>query len=288
MMEMERAARRQDVPRFAEMIDALLDVALPRFPGRSLLLRDAAVHLLGLRRFQSIVDAVWGRGTDGGYMSEVLREMNIAWHITRRGSVPIPEHGPLIAIANHPTGMLEGLILAEMLRSVRADSKVMALHILSILPGLRDELILVDPYGRSDSPRFNIGPMRESLRWLRDGNALGMFPAGAVSKPIRRERRVADTPWSPTLARLIGGSGAVVLPIYFSVNNRFPFHLVGLINRRLQGPLIVRELLNKQGMEIEVMVGNPISPDEMPEFASDAAMAEFLRRETYALAAAAA
>ncbi|MDB5036084.1 MAG: hypothetical protein JWQ98_3325 [Chlorobi bacterium] len=284
-MEMESLARRRDVPRFAEMIDELLDVALPRFPGRSLLLRDVAVRLLGLRRFQSIVDAAWGRAADGCYMSEVLREMEITWDIMRRGSVPIPEHGPLIAVANHPTGMLEGLILAEMLRSVRQDARVMALHLLSILPGLRDELILVDPYGRSDSPRFNIGPMREALRWLRDGNTLGMFPAGAVSKPIRRERRVADTPWSPTLARLVRRSGATVLPVYFSINNRFPFHLVGMINRGLQAPLIVRELLNKQGMKITVMVGDPISPHRMTEFAGDAEMAEFLRRETYALAA---
>lgn len=191
----------------------------------------------------------------------------------------IPANGPVVVVANHPFGGMEGLLLAQMLRKVRPDVKIMANYLLGRVEELRDLFILVDPFGARGSLARNVAPLRESVSWLRAGGCLGVFPAGEVAHFKVRERRVADPEWSPSIARIIRACKATVVPVNFRGANGPVFHLAGLVHPRLRTMLLGREFVNKARKTVEVRVGRPIDPSKL-EGMSDEQAAGYLRLHT--------
>ena len=82
-------------------------------------------------------------------------------------------------------------------------------------PELLETMILVDPFGKSSSPRTNIGPLREAMEWVRQGGALIVFPSGEVSHAHLREFGIRDPQWNATVSRIVKRTHAAVLPVYF-------------------------------------------------------------------------
>ena len=119
---------------------------------------------------------------DCAYCDRILRTMNVRYQVDAEDLAHIPRNGPVVVVANHPYGGIEGVVLASILRSVRPDSKIMANYLLARAPELREYFIFVDPFGGDQSAESNIKPMKESLRLLRTGGVLGLFPSGEVSR----------------------------------------------------------------------------------------------------------
>lgn len=93
------------------------------------------------------------------FSDRVLRNLQIRYEVTARDMKRIPHQGPVVVVANHPFGGVEGLILA----SVRPDVKLMANFLLERVPDLRDDCIFVDPYDRAGSAAANWGPWKCSM-----------------------------------------------------------------------------------------------------------------------------
>ena len=219
------------------------------------------------------------------FLNDLLETLNISFQIDNQAISLIPAQGPVVVVANHPYGGIEGVILAAMLKMVRDDVKLMANYLLHGIPELRDIFIDVDPFGRNDSIKHNIRPLRKALTWLHDGGILGMFPAGEVSHVQWREPAIADPAWKHKCARLIRKTGATVVPIFFhGVNGPF-FQLLGLMHPRLRTLLLPHELINKRGKTIHVTIGNAIPCEKLRSFGSDAEMTDYLRMRTYILKA---
>jgi putative hemolysin len=217
--------------------------------------------------------------TGRDYLREVMRTFGFTCSVTPEDLERIPKQGPLVVVANHPFGGMEGLLLAEMLHQVRPDVKIMANYLLGRIRELRDMFILVDPFGTEKALGRNIAPLRESIAWLRDGACLGVFPAGEVAHFTMRERRVAEPAWSPSIARIIRACGATVLPVHFSGANGPMFHLAGLVHPRLRTILLGREFVNKSRKTVEVRIGTPIPASKFEEL-SDKQAVDYLRLRT--------
>src|SRR5690349_1063813 len=114
----------------------------------------------------------------------------------------IPRGGAAIVTANHPFGILEGAVLAAVLRRVRPDIRFLANGILSVIPELSDLVIPVDPMSGRAAAKGNSSGLRRSLEHLRAGGVLVVFPAGEVSHWRWRDRGVADPDWNPAVARI--------------------------------------------------------------------------------------
>ncbi len=239
-------------------------------------------------RFRAL-DAVYhkARKMDGTqtFAQKTLQSMNVTWRIASGGEVAIPTTGPLVVVSNHPFGGIEGVLLTALLDPLRPDMKVMANYLLSCIPELRSRFIFVDPFGKASSARANIRPIKESLAWLRQGGALGVFPAGEVSSVDLRSGKVRDPAWSPSIAALVRKTEATVLPIFFAGHNGPIFHLAGLIHRRLRTLMLPQQLLNKKNRELTVHVGQPIPWKELTEYSTDRQLIQYLRLRTYILAA---
>jgi putative hemolysin len=167
----------------------------------------------------------------------------------------IPESGPLIVAANHPTGALDGLVVAELVRRTRTDVRVLANRLLERIPELRESCFFVDPFGGAGAVARSRAGLRSARLWLGGGGALVIFPAGAVAAG-------EEGAWNEALGRLALATRARVLPVLVEGDNSRLFHAAGRIHPLLRTALLGRELLKKRGASVRVIVGRPIDAAE--------------------------
>jgi putative hemolysin len=243
----------------------------------------AVEKALAIDRINQIYYAAATRGDDRHFLDRVLDVMNIELAVTEADLARIPAKGSLVVVANHPFGGIEGIILGALLRSVRPDVKLMANFLLKAVPDLHDSMIFVDPFDRDESAKLNLRPLKESIRWLKDGGALGVFPAGEVSHIDLRRGGICDPEWSETIARLIRIAESPALPVFFKGSNSLIFQVLGLVHPRLRTGMLPRELVNKSNKVLEVRIGSLIPFKRLAAFPDDRALIDYLRMRTYHL-----
>jgi putative hemolysin len=195
----------------------------------------------------------------------------------------IPATGPLVVVANHPLGGLDGLVLASVLLRARPDVKIFVNYILSQVTALEDMFLYVDPFGGPGAKTRSLAGIRQGLRWLKQGGCLLMFPAGEVSSLDLRLRKVVDRPWTLQAARLVRAAGAAVLPVYFAGRNSGLFQAAGLVHPFLRTALLCRETVRKGPRKVGVVVGSPIPYSRLRDFKRDEEMVAYLRLRAYSL-----
>lgn len=193
--------------------------------------------------------------------------------------------GAFITVSNHPFGSLDGIALINLVTRYRPQYKVMVNMILGRLWAMSDNFITVDAWQSSDPEKrkVSVNGIRQALRQLKEGQPVGFFPAGAMSKTDRHNFLV-DRPWQKSVLEIIARAKVPVIPIYFHGNNRWLFNLMGHICWPVRSMMLPRELFSKKGKEIHISVGKPISPEEQAQFKGDPeALGKYLREKTYAL-----
>jgi putative hemolysin len=219
----------------------------------------------------------------------LLDDLEITYRISDRDLDNVPHRGPAVIVANHPSGILDGAVLACILRRLRPDVRFLANSILSAFPEIRDLLIPLDLSNRPAASRANIGGLRQALDHLARGGLLVIFPAGAVSHFRWKERSTTDPDWNPGSARLVSVAsqcvkGVVVVPVYISGSNSFTFRALGVLHPRFRTAMLVRELLNKRRSSVEVRAGKAITAEKLNAMPADRDRIEYLRWRAYLLA----
>lgn len=238
-------------------------------------------YLFGLNRLKSIYKSLSSQDDLRMFMRQGLGALNINPVFKPQDKMKIPSSGPCVVISNHPFGMIEGIILTELLLSIRPDVKIMANFLLGRIPQLRNHIIQVDPFEGSDSTGFNIRPVREALRWVKQGGLLIVFPAGEVSQYKISRREVTDPDWKKSVTTIIRHAKPSIVPIFFQGQNSVLFQIAGFLNSRLRTMLLVRELLKQQGKQINFKIGNPISYQKISHYKDDDQLLNYLRWRTY-------
>jgi putative hemolysin len=212
--------------------------------------------------------------------SRFLHRMDVRFEVSARDLERIPATGPVVLVANHPFGLIEGAIGGALAARVRPDVRILANSMLAGTPGLDEFLIPVDPFG--GAARANWKSLRASLEWLRRGGLLVTFPAGEVSSLQLPKLCIADPAWNENVARMVQISGAASVPVFFHGTNGPGFHFAGLIHPRIRTALLGRELLNKRGRTLRVSVGRPISAERVAALREGQAT-DYLWHRTYLL-----
>jgi len=225
------------------------------------------------------------KGPRETFCQRLLESLGVKVHIADEDLKRIPRTGPVVAVANHPFGIVEGVALAQLLPRIRPDVKIMANLMIAELPEIADRIISVDPYGGPSARRANARGMRQALSWIEKGGMLLVFPAGEVSQLQFEFPRleVSDPAWSETIARMLRKTRASVLPLYVEGRNSLLFQLAGLVHPKLRTALLPHELLNKQSRSIELRCGAMIGASRIECFQTDEALVEHLRWRTYLL-----
>jgi putative hemolysin len=255
-------------------------------PWRQAFLRIAgpiAEHTLGLSRLNEIYAETGRRPDSRAFADRALEALGVSLRPSHGGARSIPDRGPLIVVANHPFGGLDGLILLALLGAVRPDGKLLANHLLGRIPDLAGSLFLVDPFGGADAARRNVRTLKAAARWVRDGGALGVFPAGEVSHFDFASHTVTDPAWSATVGRLVQLTRAPVLTVHFDGRNSPLFQVLGLLHPRLRTALLPRELLRRRQTTVTAQIGSLIPYRKLERFTAAAELTAYLRSRTYLL-----
>ena len=217
------------------------------------------------------------------FMGYTLSALNIDYKIESGCHTEIPKEGPVVIVANHPLGAIEGVILADLIGSVRQDVKVLANELLKRLPELDELFIGVDVFNGDNAKRTNTKAIRDANRHLADGGVLIMFPAGEVSSYHQGARNLTDIEWSKSVAKFVKRHQATTVPIYINGKNSAMFYQAGRIHPILRTAMLGRELLNKQKETIAMSIGSAIPFSEIKAFKQEVDVVNYLRLNTYLL-----
>ncbi len=241
------------------------------------LIEGGVERLFGLSLLDRLYRELPDSPSSDHFLATVLDLFDIDYRVS--GLDRIPKQGPVVVVANHPFGAIEGVILAQLLRRYRPDVKLMANYLLQRVPEISDLFIAVDPFGGQGAKRANMGPLKEVYRHLANDGMLVIFPAGEVASR-QRNGRVVDAPWSETVARIVRKSGADVLPIFIQGENSRLFHLLGRIHPRLRTAMLPREMINKKGQTLELRIGETLPNADLVRLSDDTELTRWLRLRT--------
>ncbi|MCK4749567.1 MAG: lysophospholipid acyltransferase family protein, partial [Bacteroidales bacterium] len=195
----------------------------------------------------------------------------------------IPKEGAFITVSNHPFGGIDGMLLVKILEHYRPDIKVMSNFILNKIEPVSDYMLPVNPFERRKDAASSIIGIKMALEHLREGNVLGIFPAGEVSSYNEDNYGISDREWQYPAMKMIKKAGVPVVPVYFQGNNSRLFHFMGLIHPSLRTVRLPAEVFNKKHKKIRIRVGNPITVKEQDAFKDVSTYGRYLRARTYAL-----
>lgn len=192
--------------------------------------------------------------------------------------------GAFITVSNHPFGAIDGIILIDIIGRRRPKFKVMVNMILNYISSMRPNFIAVDQSASSDPAKraVSVAGIRSVLRQLKEGEPIGFFPAGAMSKTTLRDG-LQDRPWQDSVLQIIFKAKVPVIPIFFHGRNSRLCNIMGHVCWPLRSLMIPSEMIKKSGKTVRVSVGQPISVEKQAEFKDPKALGEFLRMKTYEL-----
>ncbi|MGJ8623291.1 MAG: 1-acyl-sn-glycerol-3-phosphate acyltransferase [Yoonia sp.] len=213
---------------------------------------------------------------------EIMQTMGkrLAKRVYARGLGHIPQHGPALIVANHPTGIADGVILHHLIAHHRPDAYFFANRdILRVFPQMADMIAPVE--WRKDQRTH--AKTRETMAYIKqatDAGRLGViFPSGRLAK--RRGLRLHERPWMASAAMLARKFDLPVIPVNIQARNSAMFYLFDLIHPTLRDITLFHETLNKDRQPYIVTMGEPISASALPRNADEGIA--MLRKATLAL-----
>jgi putative hemolysin len=199
----------------------------------------------------------------------------------------IPRTGPVIIVANHPFGVLDGLMVCWLISRVRNDFKVLTNALLNRAEEIKPYLLPIDFEETKAALETNIRTRAESKALLEKGGALVIFPGGTVSTtPTLLARKAKDPEWKTFTGRMIVQGKAPVVPVYFDGQNSRLFQIASHISMTLRLSLLFKEVHDRIGENLAVRIGKRIPYETLKGFSDRKELMAFLRDQTYALEAA--
>jgi putative hemolysin len=217
---------------------------------------------------------------------EVMAERyRLRLSVTDADLARIPREGPVVVVANHPFGILDGLVMGRILSQARGDFRIIANHVFHKAQDLRHVILPIDFTETRAALAANLRTRQTALDYLARGGCIGVFPGGTVSTSARPFGHAMDPAWKTFTAKMIQRARPAVVPVFFDGQNSRLFQLASRVNPTLRLALLINEFDRHVGGEVRVTIGEPLPPAEIDAHRGDArALMDHLRRATYRLA----
>ena len=196
----------------------------------------------------------------------------------------IPAQGGVVVVANHPHGLVDGMVLAELIGRVRQDYRILTRSLLTGVEEVRQFLLPVPFPHAPDALAQNLEMRRRAMAHLAAGGLVALFPSGAVATARRPFGPAVEAEWNPFTAKLILRSGATVVPVHFPGQNSRAYLLAHLVSATLRQGLLLHEVVHACHRPQAPAVGAPIPPGALARWADDPrGLMRHLRATTLAL-----
>jgi putative hemolysin len=199
----------------------------------------------------------------------------------------IPRAGPVVLVANHPHGLVDGMVLAEILGRVRTDYRILSRSILTGIDASASSFLIPVPFPHEVDAQERMLAMRsQALAHLGAGGLVALFPAGVVASSRTAWGPPVEAEWNLFTAKLIRVSRATVVPVFFPGRNGRAYQLANRISPTLRQGLLLHEVVAAMDRPQAPVVGEPIPPEALAErWADPRALMAWLRDRALALGA---
>ena len=198
----------------------------------------------------------------------------------------IPSTGPAIVVANHPFGVLDGLVLSWLVSQKRNDFKLLVHSLLLRAPETKGNLLPIDFTGDKKALLTNLETRKKARKHISEGGCIIIFPSGTVSTTLKfyqKKAKAFDCEWKKFTSRLIKQTDPKIIPINFPGTNSLAFQIFSHISLVLRSSLLFFEIKRRINTEVEVFVGDSFKYSEIGEDLSNDELADMLRTKTYLL-----
>ncbi len=197
----------------------------------------------------------------------------------------LPGMGPVIVVANHPHGLVDGMILAELIGCRRTDYRILTRSLLTGIDESAARYMIPVPFPHEpDAQARMLAMRRQALDHLAAGGVVALFPSGAVATSASAFGPAVEGEWNAFTAKLIRTSGATVVPVFFPGANSRLYQIANRISPTLRQGLLLHEVVHAMGRPQAPVVGAPIPPAALAERSRDPrALMAWLRARTLML-----
>lgn len=218
------------------------------------------------------------------FWSRALKVMGIDLITPQDEIENIPATGPLVIVANHPHGLVDGMVLGELIGKQRTDYKILTRNLLTGVAEIEQFMIPVPFAHQEDALQLNLDMRKAAMDHLADGGCIVIFPSGVVASSDTAFGPVIEREWNPFTAKMIQRSKATVVPVFFPGQNSRWYQIANSISATIRQGLLLFEVRHALNKPQRPVVGAPISPDVLSEWSGNPrGFVAWLREQTLAL-----
>ncbi len=197
----------------------------------------------------------------------------------------IPSKGPVVLVANHPHGLVDGMILADLIGRRRDDYRILTRSLLTGIDEAAASYMIPVPFPhQEDAQREMIRMRAEAMAHLADNGLIALFPSGVVATSDSAFGPVIEAEWNVFTAKMIRKSGATIVPLYFQGTNSRAYQIANSVSAMLRQGLLIHEVVKSFDKPQAPIIGHPITPDQWAEpIQNPRAFMAWLRERTLSL-----
>ena len=197
------------------------------------------------------------------FWTDALERLNISYNLHNEATAQIPRTGRLLIVANHPFGVIDGLIMCNMALDYANDFQVVINSLLCQDRDLVPHFLPIDFTETKEATKRNVRSKQLAGKALADGVPLILFPSGHVSTADAPGfGDVVDHQWTTFIAKLVMQYQPTVVPVYFHGQNTRLFHVASNIAEPFRMAMHMREALKRFGSTVSLDVGAHHSPED--------------------------
>ncbi|MEY4779501.1 MAG: hypothetical protein RLZZ607_814 [Pseudomonadota bacterium] len=200
------------------------------------------------------------------FWSKAVAHMGIRIDTPPEEIARIPKTGAVVVVANHPHGLVDGMIMGELVSRVRPDFRILTRSLLTGIPEIEEFMIPV-PFPHEENSRELGLQMRDlTMTHLAEGGVVILFPAGKVACSETWFGPAIEAEWNVFTHKMITKSGALILPIHFTGQNSRAYQIANKLAATLRQGLLLYEIRRALFKPQRPHVGMPISADELEKW----------------------
>jgi putative hemolysin len=212
------------------------------------------------------------RGTPSGqaFWRACLDVMGIDLTTPEEQLQRIPKEGPVIVVANHPHGMVDGMIFGDLIGRVRPDYRILTRSLLTALDEVAGSFMIPVPFAHDpEAQRKGVEMRRAAMEHLKNGGVVALFPSGVVASSETWMGDAVEGEWNVFTAAMIRRSGATVVPMRFPGQNSRWYQIANKLSPMLRQGLLLHEIVFACNKPQGPIVGHPLDKDLVEEMSSD-------------------
>ncbi|WP_377886397.1 1-acyl-sn-glycerol-3-phosphate acyltransferase [Algimonas porphyrae] len=261
--------------RAVHIVEELIRERAPKLVGRPRLWRAIRPLLYRLLAYDAAVFLANAVKPMRGHAAFRMVARHISPRVAVEGLQNIPRKGGCIIIANHPTGLADGLAVFQAIRERRPDHVFLAnADALRVIPQGEDIIIPVEWVKEKRSLAKTRDTLLKMRQAIKAGKCIVIFPSGRLAR--MSWHGLIDQSWESSAAMVAKKYKVPVVPLRIQARNSNFYYAVSRLNAELRDITLFREMLNKKHRLFRLTFGDVIPPDVLPDNAETAT--DYLRR----------